>query len=84
MLATNAPFLPSQLKQIAKRATIGVARTGGLGRNSSVDIFLAFSTQNAQQNEKGTMDVWRSVPKEQLDKFYQAAAEATEEEIITR
>ncbi|MFC5271169.1 P1 family peptidase [Adhaeribacter terreus] len=82
IIATNAPFLPSQLKQIAKRASIGVARTGGLGRNSSGDIFLAFSTQNAQQNEKGTLDVWRSIPKEQLDAFYQATVEATEEAII--
>ena len=82
IIGTNAPFLPSQLKQIAKRASIGVARTGGLGRNSSGDIFLAFSTQNAQQNEKATLDVWRSIPKDQLDAFYQATAEATEEAII--
>ena len=82
VIATNAPLLPSQLKQIAKRASIGVARTGGLGRNSSGDIFLAFSTQNAQQNEKGTLETWRSIPKDHLDAFYQATAEATEEAII--
>lgn len=82
VIATNAPLLPSQLKQIAKRASIGVARTGGLGRNSSGDIFLAFSTQSPQTNEKGTLETWRSIPKEQLDKFYQATAEATEEAII--
>ncbi|MBK0403390.1 P1 family peptidase [Adhaeribacter sp. BT258] len=82
IIATNAPLLPSQLKQIAKRASIGVARTGGLGRNSSGDIFLAFSTQNAQPNAKGTLEVWRSIPKDHLDAFYQATAEATEEAII--
>ena len=82
VIATNAPLLPSQLKQIAKRATVGVARTGGLGRNSSGDIFLAFSTQSARQNEKGTMETWKSIPKDQLDAFYQATAEATEEAII--
>ena len=82
VIATNAPLLPSQLKQIAKRATIGVARTGGLGRNSSGDIFLAFSTQQAQPNQKGTLEVWRSIPKDWLDAFYQATAEATEEAII--
>jgi D-aminopeptidase len=82
VIATNAPLLPSQLKQIAKRATLGVARTGGLGRNSSGDIFLAFSTQGPQSNEKGTLETWRSIPKEQLDNLYKATAEATEEAII--
>lgn len=82
IIATNAPFLPSQLKQIAKRAAIGVARTGGLGRNSSGDIFLAFSTQNAQLNPQETLETWRAVPKDHLDAFYQATAEATEEAII--
>lgn len=82
IIATNAPLLPSQLKQIAKRATIGVARTGGLGRNSSGDIFLAFSTQNAQANQKGTLETWKSIPKDHLDNFYKATAEATEEAII--
>ena len=82
VVATDAPLLPSQLKQLAKRVTIGVARTGGLGRNSSGDIFLAFSTQGPQANATGTLETWRSVPKEHLDALYQATAQATEEAII--
>ncbi len=82
VVATNAPLLPGQLKMVAKRASLGVARTGGLGRNSSGDIFLAFSTQGPQANEKGTLETWRSLPKEQLDKVYQATVQATEEAII--
>ena len=82
VVATNAPLLPGQLKMIAKRASLGVARTGGLGRNSSGDIFLAFSTQSPQANEKATLETWRSLPKEQLDKVYQATVQATEEAII--
>jgi len=82
VVATNAPLLPSQLKQLAKRVTIGLARTGGLGRNSSGDIFLAFSTQGPQANDKSTLETWRSVPKERLDVLYQATAQATEEAII--
>ncbi|WP_242929292.1 DmpA family aminopeptidase [Pontibacter vulgaris] len=82
VIATDAPLLPLQLKQIAKRATVGVARTGGIGRNSSGDIFLAFSTRTPEANAKGTLETWQSVPKEQLDKLYQATAEATEEAII--
>lgn len=82
IIATNVPLLPSQLKLLAKRASIGIARTGGYGRNSSGDIFLAFSTNTPTNNEKETMQVWRAVPKEQLDKIYIAVAEATEEAII--
>ncbi len=82
VIATDAPLLPSQLKQLAKRVTIGLARTGGLGRNSSGDIFLAFSTRAPSTNVKGTLETWSSVPKDQLDKLYQATAEATEEAII--
>ncbi len=82
VVATDAPLLPSQLKQIAKRATLGVGRTGGLGRNSSGDIFLAFSTAGSQTNEKGTLETWHSIPKERLDNLYQATVEATEEAII--
>ena len=44
ILATNAPLHPTQLHRLAKRATVGLARVGGWGANSSGDIFLAFST----------------------------------------
>lgn len=82
VIGTDAPLLPGQLKQAAKRASLGVARTGGLGRNSSGDIFLAFGTQGPQPNAKGTLEIWRSLPKEQLDKVYEAVVQATEEAII--
>jgi D-aminopeptidase len=82
IVATDAPLLPAQLKMVAKRASLGVARTGGLGRNGSGDIFLAFSTVAPKQNEKGTLESWTVLPKEQMDKVYQATVEATEEAII--
>ncbi|KAH8723382.1 peptidase family S58-domain-containing protein, partial [Phaeosphaeriaceae sp. PMI808] len=44
VLATDAPLHPTQLRRLAKRATIGLARVGGWGSNPSGDIFLAFST----------------------------------------
>jgi L-aminopeptidase/D-esterase-like protein len=46
VVATNAPLLPSQLKRVATRASLGVGRMGGRGENGSGDIFLAFSTAN--------------------------------------
>lgn len=82
ILATDAPLLPSQLKQMAKRASIGVARTGGFGYNSSGDIFLAFSTSAPTKNEKETLETWTALPKELLDPIIRSAALATEEAII--
>ncbi|HJN53430.1 MAG TPA: P1 family peptidase, partial [Pseudomonadales bacterium] len=46
IVATDAPLVSSQLERLAKRATIGMARTGGQGDSMSGDIFLAFSTAN--------------------------------------
>jgi D-aminopeptidase len=46
VVATDAPLLPHQLTRIAKRATVGLSRVGGVGYNMSGDIFLAFSTAN--------------------------------------
>ena len=47
VIATDAPLLPHQLKRIAKRAGMGLARMGSYAGNGSGDIFVAFSTANA-------------------------------------
>jgi D-aminopeptidase len=47
VLATDAPLLPHQLRRLAERAGLGIARMGGSGAHSSGDIFIAFSTANA-------------------------------------
>jgi D-aminopeptidase len=46
IIATDAPLLPVQCKRLAKRATVGLARVGGVGDNGSGDLFLAFATGN--------------------------------------
>ena len=46
ILATDAPLLPIQCQRLARRATTGLAWVGGVGFNSSGDIFLAFATGN--------------------------------------
>ncbi|HUF27820.1 MAG TPA: P1 family peptidase [Gemmatimonadaceae bacterium] len=46
VVATDAPLLPHQLKRIARRAALGLARTGSIASNGSGDIFIAFSTAN--------------------------------------
>jgi L-aminopeptidase/D-esterase-like protein len=47
VIATDAPLLPQQLKRLARRAALGLARTGAVSGNGSGDLFLAFSTANA-------------------------------------
>ena len=46
MVATDAPLLPHQLKRLARRASLGLGRTGSVAGNGSGDIFIAFSTAN--------------------------------------
>jgi L-aminopeptidase/D-esterase-like protein len=84
ILATDAPLLPHQLKRIAKRATLGMARTGSLGGNGSGDIFLAFSTSNpgaAHGGEKGNAEL-NALDNEHLNPLFHASVFATEEAII--
>src|SRR4029077_16035125 len=51
-IATDAPLLPHQLKRLARRAALGLARTGSVAGNGSGDIFLAFSTANPAAAKK--------------------------------
>lgn len=84
VIATDAPLLPHQLKRLAKRASLGMARTGALGGNSSGDIFMAFSTTNANAargKENGIASV-RSVDNDHIDPLLGASVYATEEAII--
>jgi D-aminopeptidase len=84
VLATDAPLLPHQLKRIAKRASLGMARTGSLGGNGSGDIFLAFSSANpsaARGGEKGIAEL-RALDNEHLNPLFAAAVFATEEAIV--
>lgn len=83
ILATNAPLLPHQLKRLAKRATIGMSRTGSLGGNGSGDIFLAFSTANhGAANPTSGVAAIEALSNEHIDPLLSASAYATEEAII--
>jgi len=83
VLASDAPLLPHQLKALAKRATIGVGRTGGIGEFYSGDLFLAFSTANGDfRLDRPSVQVRTTTDARLLSKLYEAAAQATEEAII--
>jgi len=84
IVATDAPLLPHQLKRLAKRATIGMARTGSMGGNGSGDIFLAFSTANpgaAYGDEMGLSTI-QILSNDHIDPLLSSSALATEEAII--
>lgn len=85
IVATDAPLLPTQCRRMAQRATIGLARMGSLGGNSSGDIFLAFSTGNrglAGPAGPGETRALRMIPNEANTPLFEATAEATEEAIV--
>jgi D-aminopeptidase len=81
ILATDAPLLPIQCKRLARRAIVGLAWVGGIGANSSGDIFLAFSTGNRVQTAAPQSPLHMIAPDE-MTPLFQAAAEATEEAIL--
>ncbi len=82
VVATNAPLIPHQLKRLARRACLGLGRTGSIGSNFSGDIFLAFSTANASAMKAMEIVQLTMVPNEQLDPIFDAAVSATEEAIV--
>jgi D-aminopeptidase len=82
IVATDAPLLPHQLKRLARRVPLGIGRVGGLGENSSGDIFLAFSTANqgvANAKEEVGLEM---IPNALINPFFEAVVDATEEAII--
>ncbi len=82
VVATDAPLLPHQLKRIARRATMGLARTGATSGNSSGDIFIAFSTANPNAGETSGIADLKMLSNNVLDSLFTATAEATEEAIV--
>jgi L-aminopeptidase/D-esterase-like protein len=83
VVATDAPLLPVQLKRLAKRASMGVARTGGMAENNSGDIFIAFSTANpgAAKPKNGVANI-EMLSNDRLNSVFAATMLATEEAII--
>jgi L-aminopeptidase/D-esterase-like protein len=82
IVATDAPLIPTQLKRLARRATMGLARTGSTSGNGSGDIFLAFSTANAHANDEPGPNTVQTVANERISPLFAATVEATEEAIV--
>jgi len=81
IVATDTPLLPTQLERLARRATMGLARTGSSSGNYSGDIFLAFSTANAEAVKKPVANV-QMFSNDLIGPLFEATAQATEEAIL--
>jgi D-aminopeptidase len=82
VIATDAPLLPHQLKRVATRAGLGIARVGGMASNGSGDIFIAFSTANAMELRAGNNLSARMLGNEHITPVFSGAVLATEEAIV--
>ncbi|TNE60500.1 MAG: S58 family peptidase [Alphaproteobacteria bacterium] len=82
IVATDAPLLPHQLKRLAKRAGMGLARVGSYAGNGSGDIFAAFSTANRNAQQAGPATEVTMLSNEDMDPLFLATVEATEEAIV--
>ena len=82
IVATDAPLLPHQLKRVAKRAGMGLARTGSFASNGSGDIFIAFSTANPEASTQEKVHTVQLLPNDALNPLFEATVQATEEAIV--
>ena len=81
-VATDAPLLPTQLKRLARRASLGLARTGSVSGNGSGDIFIAFSTANPDASDVAKVVDVKMLPNERMGALFEATVGATEEAIV--
>ena len=84
IIATDAPIMPHQLRRMAKRAALGIARGGSPGGNNSGDIFLAFSTANSKlipQLSKSKLQ-FEYINDEAFDDIYLSIVQSVEESVI--
>lgn len=82
VVATDAPLGPHQLKRLARRASMGIARTGGTSGNGSGDIFIAFSTANPGAGRAKKPVAVTMMPNDVMDPVFDATVQAVEEAII--
>jgi D-aminopeptidase len=84
--ATDAPLLPHQLKRIARRLTMGLARTGSVSGNGSGDLFLPFSTANPREHQsakaRSAVSKIAMLRNSRMDPLFTAAVQASEEAIV--
>jgi len=82
VVATDAPLIPTQLKRVARRVSLGLGRDGSFASDGSGDIFIAFSTANpGAAGSKGVRQL-TMLPNQRLNPIFLATVQATEEAIV--
>jgi L-aminopeptidase/D-esterase-like protein len=82
VVATDAPLIPTQLKRVARRVSLGLGRDGSYSGDGSGDIFIAFSTANpGAASNKGLRQI-SMLPNDQIDPIFLATVQATEEAVV--
>lgn len=82
-IATDAPLDARQLRELAKRATLGLARTGMTSHTSSGDLLVAFSTTHRYPRDPSApLPVALVNDDETLDALFAATAEAAEAAVV--
>ncbi|MBL9115779.1 MAG: P1 family peptidase [Verrucomicrobiaceae bacterium] len=83
IVATDAPLDPRLLNRLARRALVGLARTGSVMSNGSGDYVIAFSTAlECRRKRNAKVHTVTELNNEAMTPLFQAAAEATEEAIV--
>ena len=83
VVATDAPLLPNQLKRLAWRVSLGLARTGTISGNGSGDLFIAFSTANPNvANPDQVTHTVQTIPNDLMDPLFTGVVQATEEAVV--
>jgi len=82
VVATDAPVIPTQLKRLVRRASLGLGRNGSFSGDGSGDIFVAFSTANPGAANSKAMRQISMLPNEQLNPLFLATVQATEEAVV--
>jgi len=82
VIAPDAPLLPNQLKRLAKRPAHAMGRLGDTGRETSGDIFIAFSTANARAAGAADTVSVRMLSNARMSSLFSATSQATEEAIV--
>jgi L-aminopeptidase/D-esterase-like protein len=82
VVATDAPLIPTQLKRLVRRASLGLGRDGSFSGDGSGDIFVAFSTANPEAARSKGIRQLSMLPNEDLNPLFLATVQATEEAVI--
>jgi len=82
VVATDAPLIPTQLKRVARRVSLGLGRVGSFSGDGSGDIFIAFSTANAGAWGGKSLHQLTMLPNQRMNPIFLATVQATEEAVV--